>query len=60
MAHSTHIKINFSLSALRAQRAKLVRIQMREYQTRGNTQRCQELWSQITKLDEEIARRESK
>lgn len=60
MAHHTHIKINFSLSALRAKRAELARIQMREYQTRGNTQRCQELWEQITKLDEEIARRESK
>lgn len=53
-------KNNFSLDALRAQRAKLVRIQWKEYTTRGNTQRCQELWSQITKLDEEIARRESK
>ena len=54
------IKINFCLAELKAQRAKLARIQLKEYQTRGNTQRCQELWSQITKLDEEIARRESK
>ncbi len=59
MAHHTHIKINFSLSALRAKRAELARIQLREYQTRGNTQRCQELWSQIEKLDEEIERRMS-
>ena len=49
-----------TIKELRAERARLARIQMREYQTRGNTQRCQELWSQITKLDEEIARRESK
>lgn len=53
----TRIKINFSLPALRTKRAELARIQMREYQTRGNTQRCQELWEQITKLDEEIERR---
>lgn len=56
----THkIKINFCLDALREKRAELARIQLKEYQTRGNTQRCQELWSQIEKLDEEIARRES-
>lgn len=54
-----NIKINFSLEALRAKRAELARIQLREYETRGNTQRCQELWEKITKLDEEIARRES-
>ena len=54
------IKINFSLDALRAKRAELARIQLKEYNTRGNTQRCQELWSQIEKLDEEIARRTSK
>lgn len=51
------IKINYSLEALRAKRAELARIQLKEYQTRGNTQRCQELWSQIEKIDDEIARR---
>lgn len=51
------IKINFSLEALRAKRAELARIQLKEYQTRGNTARCQELWSQIEKIDDEIARR---
>ena len=55
----TPISIDFCLDALRAQRAELARIQLKEYQTRGNTQRCQELWTQITKLDEEIARRTS-
>lgn len=54
------IKINFCLDALKAKRAELARIQLKEYQTRGNTERCQELFSQIEKLDEEIARRESK
>ena len=54
-----NIKINFSLEALRAKRAELARIQHREYETRGNTQRAQELWEQITKLDEEIEMRES-
>lgn len=51
------IKINFSLEALRAKRAELARIQLKEYQTRGNTERCQELWSQIEKIDDEIAKR---
>lgn len=51
------IKINYSLEALRAQREKLARQNWHEYQTRGNTQRCQELWSQIEKIDEEIERR---
>lgn len=51
------IKINFSLDALRAKRAELARIQLKEYQTRGNTARCQELFSQIEKIDDEIARR---
>ena len=51
------IKINFSLSALKAKRDELARIQLKEYQTRGNTQRCQELWAQIEKIDAEIARR---
>ena len=53
----TRIKINYSLAALRAERAKLARIQLKEYQTRGNTQRCQELFAQIEKIDEEIKRR---
>ena len=53
----TKIKLHYSLPALRAERAKLVRAQVKEYQTRGNTQRCQELFSQIEKIDEELARR---
>lgn len=53
----TYIKLNFSLEFLKAQRAKLVRIQQKEYKTRGNTQRCQELWSQIEKIDAEIEER---
>jgi hypothetical protein len=52
--------IMMTIKELRAERARLARIQMREYQTRGNTQRCQELWSQIENIDAEIARRESK
>lgn len=51
------IKINYCLAALRAERAKLARIQLKEYQTRGNTQRCQELFTQIEKIDKEIERR---
>ena len=53
----TKIKLHYSLAALRAERARLARIQLKEYQTRGNTERCQELWTQIEKIDEEIKRR---
>ena len=51
------IKLHYSLAALRAERARLVRIQQKEYQTRGNTERCQELWDKISKIDDEIATR---
>lgn len=54
----TRIKLNYSLEALRSMRAQLVRIQREEYQTRGNTQHCQELFSKIEKLDAEIKARE--
>ena len=53
----TRIKLHYSLAALRAERAKLARLNWREYTTRGNTQRCQELFAQIEKIDEEIKRR---
>lgn len=58
MTHHTRIKLNYSLAALRAEREKLARIQYKEYTTRGNTQRCQELFAQIEKLDAEIKARE--
>ena len=51
------IKINFSLDALQAKRAELARIQYKEYTTRGNTQKCQELWTQIEAIDAEIEKR---
>ena len=54
----TRIKLHYSLAALRAERARLARIQLKEYQTRGNTQHCQELFAQIEKLDAEIKARE--
>lgn len=57
MTHTTHIKLHYSLAALKAKRAELVRIQQKEYQTRGNTQRCQELWTKIEAIDNEIAER---
>lgn len=53
----TRIKINYSLAALRAEREKLARIQYKEYTTRGNTERCQELWKKIETLDAEIDKR---
>lgn len=37
-------------------RKNLSRIQLKEYKTMGNTERCQNLWKQIEALDEEIAR----
>lgn len=46
-----------TMNELQFKRSELVRIQQKEYRTRGNTQRCQELWSQIEKIDEEIASR---
>lgn len=46
-----------TMKELKTKRAELARIQIKEYQTRGNTQRCQELWSQIEKIDDEIAKR---
>lgn len=57
MTHTTHIKLHYSLAALQAKRAELVRIQQKEYKTRGNTQRCQELWTKIEAIDNEIAER---
>lgn len=54
----TRIKLNYSLEALRSMRAELVRLNRKEYTTRGNTQHCQELWSKIEKLDAEIKARE--
>lgn len=51
-------KLNYSLEELRSMRAELVRLNRKEYQTRGNTQRCQELFTKIEKLDAEIKARE--
>lgn len=53
----TRIKINYSLAALRAEREKLARVQYKEYTTRGNTERCQELFKKIERLDAEIEKR---
>lgn len=58
MTKADRIVIHYSLSALKAERAKLARIQQREYQTRGNTQRCQEIWKQIEAIDAQIENRE--
>lgn len=49
-----------STRSLNAQRAHLVKLQLKEYQTRGNTEHCQNLWKEICKIDEELARRASK
>lgn len=52
------IKLNFSLSALRAMRAQHMRLKRNEYLANGNSQHYQDLIERIEKLDEEIARRE--
>ena len=39
-------------------RAELVRLNRKEYTTRGNTQHCQELFAKIEKIDAEIKARE--
>ena len=43
-----------TLKALEEKRADLVRRQRKEYQTRGNTERCQDLWAEIEKIDAQI------
>lgn len=53
------IKLNFSLSALRAMRAQHIRLKRNEYLANGNSQHYQDLIQRIEKLDEEIARREN-
>lgn len=57
MTKADRIVIHNSLAALKAERAKLAKIQQREYQTRGNTQRCQEIWKQIEAIDAQIENR---
>ena len=42
------------IKELKEQRNKLVKQQQKEYQTRGNTQRCQELWAEIEKIDAQL------
>lgn len=37
-----------------AERDRLIKIQKREYERLGNTQRCQELFEEITKLNKQI------
>lgn len=51
------IKLNYSYAALQAKRAELVRLNRKEYTTRGNTAKCQELWAQIEAIDAEIEQR---
>lgn len=48
---------NMSISDLKKMRETLAKKQIKEYQTRGNTQRSQEMFSDIKKIDHEIAQR---
>lgn len=51
------ITLQYSITALRAMRAQLVRLNRKEYETHGNTAHCQELWAKIEKIDAEIEKR---
>lgn len=42
---------------LNNERVRLAKMNWKEYTTRGNTQRCQELFSEIEKIDKELDRR---
>ena len=46
-----------TLKELKENREKLIKQNQEEYATRGNTQRCQELWAAIEYIDKEIERR---
>lgn len=41
-----------SIKELKERREKLVRANRKEYTTMGNTQRCQELFAEIEKIDD--------
>ena len=43
-----------TVKELKEERARLVKANQKEYQTRGNTQRCQELWAEIEKIDAKL------
>lgn len=59
MTNTTRITLHYSLAALKAERERLARLNWKEYTTRGNTPRCQELFAKVTKIDEQIKARES-
>lgn len=46
----TRYQTKFEKGLIR-KRVNLVNQNRKEYQTRGNTQRCQELWREIEKID---------
>lgn len=45
-----------TIKELKEERSRLRHIQMKEYRTRGNTQRCQEIWYKIVNIDDQIRR----
>lgn len=45
------------IKELKEKREQLIKANQKEYSTRGNTQRCQELFSEIMKIDEELSSR---
>ncbi len=43
-----------TITALQAEKEKLIRMNQKEYQTRGNTQRCQEIYKKIEAIEAQI------
>lgn len=48
------------IEELKEKRTKLVKRQNKEYRTWGNTQRCQELFVEIERIEEQIAELEER
>lgn len=44
------------IKELKKKREVLSKKQRKEYETRGNTQYCQELWKEIEAIDEELSK----
>lgn len=46
-----------TIKEMKEKREQIAKANRKEYSTRGNTQRCQELFSEIMKIDEELKSR---
>ena len=46
-----------TIKELKEKRDELARKNRKEYETRGNTQKCQQLWAEIEKIDAKIEKK---